>query len=251
MPKAFESEVDFGLIKRAVLSIQSAKRQKKGAKALSGRDYTAEYIGARHYPNMMRSINVGRARRPRLKNRRAVLFGRVAGISGIVGGSKAHPPKVQKILKEKINKKEKKKATLSAIAATADKELVQKRGHIVREALKLPIVVQKDFEEIKKTKKVKEFFKAISIWGDVERAKKRKHIRSGKGKMRGRKYKRRKSILVVTKGKANVWLAARNLEGVDVVELRNLNAELLAPGAVPGRLTVWTEPAIKALGEGN
>ena len=41
--------------------------------------------------------------------------------------------------------------------------------------------------------------------------------------------------------------AARNLPGVDIVEVNNLNVELLAPGAHPGRLTIWTKSAILKL----
>ena len=65
----------------------------------------------------------------------------------------------------------------------------------------------------------------------------------------GWKKKVKKSILIVTGKKANVFKAARNLPGVDVCVAQNLNAELLAPGCVPGRLVLWSESAIKALDE--
>ena len=68
-------------------------------------------------------------------------------------------------------------------------------------------------------------------------------VRAGRGKMRGRRYKQRKSLLIVT---ANQPLrAAKNLAGVDVVTVEQLNTELLAPGAQAGRLTVWTEGALQ------
>jgi large subunit ribosomal protein L4e len=41
--------------------------------------------------------------------------------------------------------------------------------------------------------------------------------------------------------------AARNLTGVDVVEAKNLNVRVLAPGTDAGRLTVWSESALKVL----
>jgi large subunit ribosomal protein L4e len=63
--------------------------------------------------------------------------------------------------------------------------------------------------------------------------------------MRGRRYKQRKSLLIVT---ANQPLrAAKNLAGVDVVTVDQLNTELLAPGSQAGRLTVWTEGALQML----
>ena len=35
--------------------------------------------------------------------------------------------------------------------------------------------------------------------------------------------------------------------GIDIVKVNALNAELLAPGAVPGRLTLFTEQALTKL----
>ncbi len=247
LPKVFETPFEPALIKRAVLSIQSAKRQPKGVKPNAGRNNTATYIGRRGKPQFRRTINVGRARKPRLKNRRELLFGRVASVPEAVGGPKAHPPKTGKTLKEKINKKEKKKALESAIAATAIKECVKKRNSWVKEKMDLPLVVEAKFEGISKTKEVNESLSALHLLDGVENAKKKRQIRAGKGKKRGRKYKKRKSFLVVTGGKAEVFRAARNLEGVEVVEAGNLNAELLAPGAEAGRLTLWTENALNAL----
>ncbi len=63
--------------------------------------------------------------------------------------------------------------------------------------------------------------------------------------MRGRRYKQRKSILIVTGSEP--LRAARNLAGVDAVTVDQLNTELLAPGTHAGRLTIWTESAIKRL----
>ncbi|MFY9201556.1 MAG: 50S ribosomal protein L4, partial [Methanosarcina flavescens] len=69
----------------------------------------------------------------------------------------------------------------------------------------------------------------------------------GRGKLRGRKYKNKKSILIVAGEDAPILKAARNLAGVDVTTVDSLNAELLAPGTHAGRLTIWTESAIKKL----
>jgi len=46
-----------------------------------------------------------------------------------------------------------------------------------------------------------------------------------------------------------VDLAARNLPGVDVIDVANLCTELLAPGGDHGRLTVFTQSALTALTE--
>jgi len=50
-------------------------------------------------------------------------------VPNVVGGRRAHPPKIERDWKEKMNKKENKLARNSALAATADKEVVIKRGH--------------------------------------------------------------------------------------------------------------------------
>ena len=98
-----------------------------------------------------------------------------------------------------------------------------------------------------KTKNVTEAFEAMGIISDVEKAKNKRQIRAGKGKKRGRVHKARKSILIVAAKNEMISRAARNIEGVDVVNVSGLNANVLAPGATPGRLTVWSEKAIKEL----
>ncbi len=67
--------------------------------------------------------------------------------------------------------------------------------------------------------------------------------------MRGRKYRKKKSLLIVIDSKDKIMNAAKNIPGVDVIEVRNLNAEALSPGAHGIRLTLWTEGALKKLEE--
>jgi len=246
--KAFDSDVDAGLIKRAVLSIRSMALQPKGPSPIAGRTNTANYRGRRSLPAHERGINVGHARLPRLNNRRGRLYGRVAGIPRAVGGPRAHPPKPEKDLTERINKKEKKAALNSAIAASIRLDLVGAR-HVVAKEITLPIIVEDKFEEMDKTKELKVVLKALDVLIDVDSAKEKVRRRAGKGKMRGRKKKVKKSILIVTGKNSKVFKAARNLSGVDVCVARNLNTELLAPGCVPGRLVIWSESGIKALDE--
>jgi large subunit ribosomal protein L4e len=107
------------------------------------------------------------------------------------------------------------------------------------------LIVDDSFEELEKTQEVAEVFQNLGAWADVERAS-RKKIRSGKGKMRGRKYKKKKGPLVVA---TRSLTSARNLPGVDVVAVHNLGPEHLAPGTHPGRLVIWTKSAVKALEE--
>jgi large subunit ribosomal protein L4e len=69
--------------------------------------------------------------------------------------------------------------------------------------------------------------------------------------MRGRKYKNRKSLLIVVAKDQGLGKAARNLPGVDFINVDGLNAEMLAPGTHAGRLTLWTEASLQRLAERN
>lgn len=247
VPSYFSKAYRPDLIKKAVISSQSRKYQPKGNSPLSNRDNTAEYIGSRKYrPVQNSSINTGRARLPRLKNRRTLQAGRVAGISQAVGGPRAHPPKVSKILIKKINSKERTKAIISAVAASSRKDLVEKRGHLLPKEIKLPIVFDSKIEDLSKTSQVYSLVKSIGLDLDIKKAKSKKSIRAGKGKMRGRRYKRRKSVLFVLENTDN-YKAFKNLEGCDVVSSRLLSIQDLAPGTHAGRLVVFSKKAIDSL----
>jgi large subunit ribosomal protein L4e len=112
----------------------------------------------------------------------------------------------------------------------------------------LPIVIDDDVENLTKTKEVVELFRSLGILEDVERAD-RKKTRSGKGKMRGRRKKTGKGPLIIVSEDKGITKAGRNLPGVDIAEVQSLNAELLAPGAHPGRLVVWGRSAFEKLDE--
>ena len=71
-------------------------------------------------------------------------------------------------------------------------------------------------------------------------------IRAGMGKLRGRKYTRKKGPLFVVKEECKLFNSANNLN-IDVVKVENLNINLLAPGGDPGRIVFFTEGAIKKL----
>jgi large subunit ribosomal protein L4e len=109
------------------------------------------------------------------------------------------------------------------------------------------VVADDALESLKKTSEVVKFLQAAGLYSDVERAKLGRNIRAGKGKLRGRKYKGRKSLLIVAATDQGLGKAARNLPGVDFATVDRLNAELLAPGTRAGRLTVWTESSLAKL----
>jgi len=248
LPKVFNTTHQPIVIKRAVLAMQTARLQPKGTDPRAGLKTTAIYIGTRDQPNTRKSINTGKARLPRMINLRHPASGRVAKVPQAVGGRRAHPPKANKIIIEKINKKEKQLALRSAIAATALKELVEKRFIVESE---LPIIIEDKFEETAKTKDVLEALTKVGAGKDLENARGKTRKRAGKGKVRGRTKKQKKSVLIVTGENSKVLRACRNLPGVESVTVRSLNVELLAPGAEAGRLVIWTRSAIEKLTTGK
>jgi len=246
LPSVFETEYKPRLIKRAAQAIQTSKKQPKGADPRAGKKNTSTYMGYRGVPAPRRTINVEHARLPRLKNRGALLYGRVAWVPQSVGGFAAHPLKAWEVTIERINKKERKQALKSAIATTTMKELVSKRFIVEKE---LPIVVEDKLEAIAKTSEVIEALNKVGVGKDLENARGKIRRRAGRGKSRGRCWKEKKSVLIVTGKNSPVLKASRNLPGVEAVTTQSLNVDLLAPGAEAGRLVVWTKSAIEELGK--
>ena len=236
LPEIFQEEFRPDLIKRAVIAHHKLPEFNHG-------DLTQWLVKGQ----LAESYGSGRgvAKVPRIKGSGS----RAAFVSHVTGGRRAHPPLPSKNYHEKINRKERRFATRSALAATINPEIVENRGHKVGNIPQIPLVVDDELCKVKKTKETREIFKKLGIIDDVVRAKEGKKIRSGKGKMRGRKYKSPKGPLIVVGEDKGISLGARNHAGVDVVLVENLNAELLAPGTHPGRLTVFTKSAIEKLGE--
>jgi large subunit ribosomal protein L4e len=233
LPKIFDTPYRPDVIKKAVIALQSHGFQPQGRDPMAGKRTTAESWGTGR----------GMSRVPRLKGSSRAAFG-----VSVVGGHQAFPPMSEKKIKKGINKKERRLAIRSGIAATADREIVAGRGHVIDSIGQLPLIVEDGLGCLTKTREVKELFVKLGVWPDVERAD-RKKIRAGRGKTRGRAKKVGKGPLIVIAEDLGIVKAASNLPGVDVVNVEDLNAELLAPGAHPGRLVIWTESAFKSLDE--
>ena len=237
LPEVFYTPYRPDLIKRAVLSSMTARIQPYGVNENAGKRTTAESRGP----------GLGISRTPRVKGSRYPAAMRGALVTMAVGGRRAHPPKPEKRYLEKINKKERKLAICSAIAATAKPEIVKKRGHLIEKVPELPLIVSDEVQNISTTSETRNLFIKLGVWPDILRAKNGKKVRSGRGKSRGRKYKKPKSVLIVISEDQGIVKASRNHPGLDIVNVKNLNAELLAPGTTPGRLTIWTESAVNQL----
>jgi large subunit ribosomal protein L4e len=232
LPSVFDTSYRPDIIKKSFDILHSNKRQPYGSDPLAGTKHSTASVGKGR----------GQSRVPRLSQGR-----RAALAPCVVGGRRAHPPKVERNWKEKINKKEKLIAKNSALAATKDKDKVINRGHKFDSEITLPVIVEDKFEKIKKTKDVIDSLNKLGVYDDVIRATNGKHIRPGKGKARGRKYKIPKSILIVSKNDF-INKSSRNLTGVNIVKPENINIEHLAPGGIAGRLTIITKSALKEIG---
>lgn len=232
LPDVFNTPYRPDIIRKSFNVLRSNKRQPYGSDPYAGTKHATASVGKGR----------GMSRVPRLTQGR-----RGALAPSVVGGRRAHPPKAERDWKEKINKKERLHSIKSALAATADKKIVSKRGHRFDDKITLPVVVDDNFEKIKKTKEVIDVLEKIGIYDDVVRAANGKHIRAGKGKTRGRKYRTPKSVLIVST-KEDIEKSSSNLTGVEVVKPNQINIEHLAPGGDAGRLTLFTKSALMQIG---
>lgn len=233
LPTAFETPLREDLIRKAVSVHESNQKQPYGASPMAGRWHATESWGPGR----------GASRVPRLTQGREAAFA-----PGVRGGRRAHPPKAEKKLAEKLNKKEARLARASALAATADLETVTARGHKF-DLDELPLVVEDDLADIAKTGELADTLEALGVGEDLRRAKEGRSIRAGKGTMRNRKYRTPRSVLLVVHDKEMISRAAGNLPGVEFATPEELNVDRLAPGGDAGRLTLFTESALDALEE--
>ncbi len=216
------------LIQKLYRSVTLSGRQPYGTKVGAGMRSVGHNSGPNH----------GTARIPRSNGgRRGVI------LANMVGGKSAHAPVIDKRLHVGINKKEGALARKSAIAMTFNVADVIGRGHTITEDIKLPLVVKDDIQDLSRSSEARELLVKLGLEGDLDRAKNGKKVRAGRGKMRGRRYKRKKSVLIV--GTDSRKLAPfKSLPGVETATIDTLGIRKLAPGGKPGRLTVYTETAL-------
>ena len=235
LPDVFRVPVREDLIRRVFLSEFTMALQPKGRDPRAGKRTTARSLGAHH----------GVSRVPRIRGSLRAAFAPMT-----VGGRLAHPPRVEKRIYEEVNRREKVLGTMSALAATAKPELVRARGHVFSVPAVPVVVDSRVLEAVSRAKEAVELLRRLGLYEDVERARERTRVRAGKGKRRGRRLKKPKSILFIVEDHGSpLARAVKGLPGVDVAEPGLVSVLELAPGGVPGRLTLITTGALKALGE--
>jgi len=231
LPTVFETRLRLDIIQKASIAQQSHRFQPQGRNLMAGKRTTAEGFG----------VGRGISRVPRIGGH-GPLSGTAAFAPGTVGGRMAFPPVTAKKIAKQINRKERRLALRSAIAATASDEIVRQRGHKFDQERRLPLVVNDEVEKLSKSSQAKHFLSAVGVWDDVLRVRRSKRIKSG------RRVHAVGPLIVVGDDKT-ARKALRNFEGVSVIRADELSVEMLAPGTHPGRLTIWSESAVKKIAE--
>jgi large subunit ribosomal protein L4e len=248
LPFQFDEPIRADIIKRAVEVIWSHDRQPYSADPRAGKKSSAKL--SRRRREYRGSYGHGISRVPRkIMSRNGTQMSWVAAFApGTVGGRRAHPPTRQKDWNQKINDKERLKAIRSALAASMDKKVVAAHGYQLPQTY--PFLISNTFEAMDKTGAVHGALSKLGLEAELVRSS-RKKIRAGKGKSRGRRYRTAVGPLIVVSGDCKLIKAAKNIAGIDIMDVKRLNALALAPGAVPGRLTLFTANAIDKLAKEN
>ncbi|MFW3145274.1 MAG: 50S ribosomal protein L4 [Thermoplasmatota archaeon] len=233
LPPVFHTPFRPDLIRRAVVSAQANRRQSYGPSKVAGMRHAVSTWGKGRGVARVQRLTQGRKGAESPNN---------------VGGRRAHPPRPEHSFEKKINRKEKQLAVASALAATSDEERVRSRGHKFKEGITLPVVVEDGIEGMERTADVMSMLSSLGLDLDIRRAIDGRHIRAGRGKMRGRRFRQPRSILLVVSNGSPVITGARNLPGVNIASPGNINTELLAPGGDPGRLVVFSKKALETMG---
>jgi len=163
------------------------------------------------------------------------------------GGRMFAPTKVWRKWHKKISKNQRRYAVASALAATAVPALVMARGHRIDNVPEFPLVLSESLNSVSKTKDAKKVMESCGAMDDVNKVKDTKKVRCGAGKTRNRRFQSRKGPLVVYDVSEGLDKGFRNLPGVDLTNVDNLNLLDLAPGGHLGRFCIWTRAAFEKL----
>ncbi|MFZ1970870.1 MAG: 50S ribosomal protein L4 [Candidatus Nanoarchaeia archaeon] len=245
LPNFFSARIRDDLISKILEA--KKKRQPYEPSPVAGQQHAAKgkMVHRRH---VWRSgYGKGMSRVPRkIFSRRGEQFNwEAAEVPFARGGMRAHPPKVLSMIElPKINKKEMKTAFISALSSTAKVEELKKKYRTLEDKKienHFPLIVSE--LNFKKTKDLISSLKNILGETLFEIGLQKKRIRSGKGKLRGRKYKKSAGLLIVTGNSEKL-----NSNSFEIKNAKELNITDLCNGGL-GRLTLYTEKAIKELEE--
>lgn len=222
LPEIFSSKIREDIAQKVY---EAGKMQQPYAPFyLAGKQYSASGK-IRHSRRLWKTAyghGISRVPRKILWRRGTQFYWIGAGIASARGGKRAHPPKIEHFLKKKkINKKEKKLALFSALSATASEKYVKKRYETLQDKkLELPLIVESKILQLK----TKEFFSAL------------------KKILEGYEFGKKEKRLLFVMGKEEEF----KTKLIEVKKADELSMQDLFP---LGRLVIYTENAIKQLGE--
>lgn len=238
MPAVFQAPIRLDIVQFVHANLSKNTRQAHGVDTKAGMRHSAESWGT------------GRAvaRIPRISGSGTSRAGQAAFGNMVRKGRMAFPLKNYRRWHRKVNLKQRRHAVAAALAATALTPLVQARGHKVSQVPELPLVVEDRLESFEKTNQAVSFLKRFGAYEDVQKVIDSKTLKAGRGKIRNKRYQKKKGPLVVYSNE-NVRLvkAFRNIPGVETANVNRLNLKTLAPGGQLGRFCIWTASAVKAL----
>src|SRR5687767_1265733 len=237
LPAVFDTPYRPEVIHKVYVNVLSHSYQKQGRYPAAGEMVSAE----------SRNTGLGIARLARARGEGFPRAGQAAEVAGVRHGRVAHPPESWKIIYKKINHKEKQLGLCSAIAATASKELVQRRGHKIGDKVKLPIIVSNNIESIAKTKDLKKALVDLGLGDDIIRAGATRKAQSGTARRRGRQARSGTSALIIVGNDSKLVALSQSISGVDVKRANEVSVIDLAPGSKPIRLTIFSQNAIEQL----
>ncbi len=240
LPKIISGDIRKDIISKI---FESQKRETPyGTMDFAGRFYSASGILRRKRHAWKVTYGKGISRAPRkIMSRHGVSFQWVGASANYSrGGGRAHPHRPEENQFRKTNKKELRFALGSALSATFNLALLEKK---YSSKIITPSIVVDDSVLKLKTKDFILFLE--KVFGEVsQKLLKTKKVRAGKGKSRGRRYKSNAGLLLVVSSNEKI-----NRSGVEVVSAKDLKISNLAPSGQPGRLAVYSEKALKEIEE--
>lgn len=233
MPDVLTIPIRKDLVELAFKCVRMNKRQAYAVSPVAGMQHSAHGWGT------------GRAvaRVPRVAGSGTGRAGQGAFANFCRKGRLAHPTNTLRRWARKFNLTAKRHAIAMALAATAIAPIVESRGHKIGELKSIPLVVSNEVSNIKTTKEAVAVLNNLGLKEELNRVIDSKHIRAGKGKMRNRRYVKKKGVLIIYKEESAMNKAFRNIEGVDLMSVERMSLLELCPGGHLGRLVLWVEDA--------
>mmetsp|Transcript_23786 Transcript_23786/g.37190 ORF Transcript_23786/g.37190 Transcript_23786/m.37190 type:complete len:263 (-) Transcript_23786:1466-2254(-) len=235
LPDVFFSPIRIDILKYIHHCVSKNKRQPYAVSPNSGSKSSAKSWGT------------GRAlsRVPRIPGGGTHRSGQGAIVNMCRGGRIFGPTTVWRKWSHKTNKQQRKHALAVSIACTGISALVIARGHKLNHILEIPIIIESISETLTKTKEGHKILQNCGvIKPGINKQDYKRNQKSGKGKMRNRKFKKKAGPLLVYEKSDKSF---RNITNLDTCKISALNILNLAPGGHVGRLCIWTSTSFSQL----